>query len=49
MRKLSLIALVSSLALTADSSAEDIKVGVSVGEHAEIMEQVAKVATEARA
>lgn len=45
MRKLSLIALVSSLALAAGmASAEDIKVGVSVGEHAEIMEQVAKVA-----
>lgn len=45
MRKLNLIALVSSLALAAGmASAEDIKVGVSVGEHAEIMEQVAKVA-----
>lgn len=45
MRKLSLIALVSSLALAAGiASAQDIKVGVSVGEHAEIMEQVAKVA-----
>ena len=45
MRKFSLIALVSSLALAAGmASAQDIKVGVSVGEHAEIMEQVAKVA-----
>ena len=43
MRKLALIA--SALALSAAmASAEDIKVGVSVGEHAEIMEQVAKVA-----
>ena len=43
MRKLALFA--SALALSAAmASAEDIKVGVSVGEHAEIMEQVAKVA-----
>lgn len=43
MRKIALIA--SALALVAGmASAEDIKVGVSVGEHAEIMEQVAKVA-----
>ena len=43
MRKLALLA--SALALSAAmASAEDIKVGVSVGEHAEIMEQVAKVA-----
>lgn len=44
MRKLAL--LVSALALTAAmASAEEIKVGVSVGEHAEIMEEVAKVAS----
>jgi D-methionine transport system substrate-binding protein len=43
MRKLALLA--SALALTAAmASAEEIKVGVSVGEHAEIMEEVAKVA-----
>ncbi|MFT4014388.1 MAG: MetQ/NlpA family ABC transporter substrate-binding protein [Paracoccus sp. (in: a-proteobacteria)] len=43
MRKLALT--LSALALTAAmASAEEIKVGVSVGEHAEIMEQVAKVA-----
>ncbi|KGJ04132.1 D-methionine transport system substrate-binding protein [Paracoccus halophilus] len=45
MQKLRIAALASSLALIAGmSSAEDIKVGVSVGEHAEIMEQVAAVA-----
>ncbi|MFO1139093.1 MAG: MetQ/NlpA family ABC transporter substrate-binding protein [Paracoccus sp. (in: a-proteobacteria)] len=45
MRKFSLTALASVLALVAGmASAEEIKVGVSVGEHAEIMEQVAKVA-----
>ena len=45
MRKLSLTALASTLALIAGmASAEDIKVGVSVGEHAEIMEHVAEVA-----
>lgn len=45
MRKLSLTVLASTLALIAGmASAEDIKVGVSVGEHAEIMEQVAEVA-----
>lgn len=43
MRKLALT--LSPLALSAAmASAEEIKVGVSVGEHAEIMEQVAKVA-----
>lgn len=43
MRKLALT--LSALALSAAmASAEEIKVGVSVGEHAEIMEQVAKVA-----
>lgn len=43
MRKLALLA--SALALTAAmASAEEIKVGVSPGEHAEILEQVAKVA-----
>ncbi|SMO62930.1 MetQ/NlpA family ABC transporter substrate-binding protein [Paracoccus laeviglucosivorans] len=45
MRKLRIAALASTLALIAGmASAEEIKVGVSVGEHAEIMEQVAKVA-----
>ena len=45
MRKLRITALASTLALIAGmASAEDIKVGVSVGEHAEIMEQVAEVA-----
>ncbi|MTH65375.1 MetQ/NlpA family ABC transporter substrate-binding protein [Paracoccus shanxieyensis] len=43
MRKIALLA--SAMALVAGmASAEEIKVGVSVGEHAEIMEQVAKVA-----
>ena len=43
MRKITRLA--SALALCAAmASAEDIKVGVSVGEHAEIMEQVAKAA-----
>lgn len=43
MRKLALT--LSALALSAAmASAEEIKVGVSVGEHAEIMEEVAKVA-----
>ncbi|MDS9467635.1 MetQ/NlpA family ABC transporter substrate-binding protein [Paracoccus sp. MBLB3053] len=47
MRKLRIAALASTLALVAGmASAEDIKVGVSVGEHAEIMEQVAEVAKE---
>ena len=46
MRKFSLTALASVLALVAGmASAEEIKVGVSVGEHAEIMEEVAKVAS----
>ena len=45
MRNFRFAALASALALIAGmASAEDIKVGVSVGEHAEIMEQVAKVA-----
>jgi len=45
MRKLRIAALASTLALVAGmAAAEDIKVGVSVGEHAEIMEQVAEVA-----
>ena len=44
MRKLALT--LSALALSAAmASAQEIKVGVSVGEHAEIMEQVAKVAS----
>jgi len=47
MRKLRIAALTSAFALIAGmASAEDIKVGVSVGEHAEIMEQVAAVAKE---
>ena len=42
---LRLIPLAASLALIAGmATAEDIKVGVSPGEHAEIMEEVAKVA-----
>lgn len=42
---LRLTTLVSALALSAAATmAEDIKVGVSPGEHAEIMEEVAKVA-----
>ena len=42
---LRLTTLVSALALSATAAmAEDIKVGVSPGEHAEIMEEVAKVA-----
>ena len=42
---LRLTTLVSALALSAAAAmAEDIKVGVSPGEHAEIMEEVAKVA-----
>ena len=42
---LRLTTLVSALALTAAASmAEEIKVGVSPGEHAEIMEEVAKIA-----
>lgn len=45
MRKFRIAALTSALALMAGMAvAEDIKVGVTVGEHAEIMEQVAKVA-----
>ena len=45
MRKLRITALTSTLTLIAGmASAEDIKVGVSVGEHAEIMEHVAEVA-----
>lgn len=43
MRKLALTLSVLALGATM-ASAEEIKVGVSVGEHAEIMEQVAKVA-----
>lgn len=47
MRKLRIAALASMLALTAGiATAQDIKVGVSVGEHAEIMEQVARIAGE---
>jgi D-methionine transport system substrate-binding protein len=47
MGKLRIAALTSAFALIAGmASAEDIKVGVSVGEHAEIMEQVAAVAKE---
>ena len=42
---LRLVTLTSALALSAATAmAEDIKVGVSPGEHAEIMEEVAKVA-----
>ena len=42
---LRLVTLISALALSAATAmAEDIKVGVSPGEHAEIMEEVAKVA-----
>lgn len=41
---LRLAAFVSALALSTAAMAEDIKVGVSPGEHAEIMEQVARVA-----
>lgn len=42
---LRLVTLTSALALSAAAAvAEDIKVGVSPGEHAEIMEEVAKVA-----
>ena len=41
---LRLTTLVSALALGTAAMAEDIKVGVSPGEHAEIMEEVAKVA-----
>ncbi len=45
MRTFRIAALTSALALAAGmAAAEDIKVGVSVGEHAEIMEQVAQVA-----
>ena len=45
MRRFSLAALTSALALAAGmAAAEEIKVGVSPGEHAEIMEEVAKVA-----
>lgn len=45
MRKFRIAALASGLALIAGlASAEEIKVGVSVGEHAEIMERVAAVA-----
>jgi len=45
MRKFSLAALTSALALAAGmAAAEEIKVGVSPGEHGEIMEEVAKVA-----
>ncbi|WP_347266086.1 MetQ/NlpA family ABC transporter substrate-binding protein [Paracoccus sp. (in: a-proteobacteria)] len=45
MRKFRIAALTSALVLLAGmAAAENIKVGVSVGEHAEIMEQVAKVA-----
>ena len=41
---LRLITLTSALALSTAAKAEDIKVGVSPGEHAEIMEEVDKVA-----
>lgn len=41
---LRLTTFVSALALSTAAMAEDIKVGVSPGEHAEIMEEVAKVA-----
>ncbi|MDF3852922.1 MetQ/NlpA family ABC transporter substrate-binding protein [Paracoccus sp. P2] len=45
MRKFSLAALTSAFALAAGmAAAEEIKVGVSPGEHGEIMEEVAKVA-----
>ncbi|RDD73205.1 MetQ/NlpA family ABC transporter substrate-binding protein [Paracoccus versutus] len=45
MRKFSLAALTSALTLSATlAAAEEIKVGVSPGEHGEIMEEVAKVA-----
>ncbi|WP_414897570.1 MetQ/NlpA family ABC transporter substrate-binding protein [Rhodovulum sp. YEN HP10] len=45
---LRLIPLVSALALSAGTAfADDIRVGVSPGEHAEIMEEVAKVAATA--
>ena len=41
---LRLATFVSAIALSTAAMAEDIKVGVSPGEHAEIMEQVAKIA-----
>jgi len=45
MRKFRLAALTSALTLAATmAAAEEIKVGVSPGEHGEIMEQVAKIA-----
>ena len=45
-----LMTLASVLALTAGTAlAEDIRVGVSPGEHAEIMEEVAKVAEQEEA
>ncbi len=47
MKKLRFATLTAAIALVAGmASAEDIKVGVSVGEHAEIMEQVVPVAKE---
>lgn len=47
MKKLRFIAMTAAAALIAGmASAEDIKVGVSVGEHAEIMEQVVPLAKE---
>lgn len=47
MRTFRITALVSAIALVAGmASAEEIKVGVTVGEHAEIMERVAAVAKE---
>ncbi|MDO5640802.1 MAG: MetQ/NlpA family ABC transporter substrate-binding protein [Paracoccus sp. (in: a-proteobacteria)] len=41
---LRLATLVSALVLSAAAMAEDIKIGVSPGEHAEIMEEVARIA-----
>ena len=47
MKKLRFATMTAAIALVASmASAEDIKVGVSVGEHAEIMEQVVPVAKE---
>ncbi|MDF3605955.1 MetQ/NlpA family ABC transporter substrate-binding protein [Paracoccus sp. DMF-8] len=47
MKKLRFATLTAAIALAAGmASAEDIKVGVSVGEHAEIMEKVAPIAAE---
>ncbi|WP_312528088.1 MetQ/NlpA family ABC transporter substrate-binding protein, partial [Paracoccus sp. (in: a-proteobacteria)] len=47
MKKLRFAAMTAVVALVAGmASAEDIKVGVSVGEHAEILEQVVPIAKE---